>query len=515
MNRRLVMTMTAMSMGVIVIAMDITAMNVALSAIERAFDSDVTETLWVINGYLLAFGMLIVTGGRLSDIFGKRRLFFVGLFLFGVTSLAGGLAPTLWLLVVARILQGMGGALLWPAILGISYLAVPEEKRGLAVGIILGAAALGNALGPVIGGILTELVSWRCVLLVNVPMACFAGLITLTQVTPDQAGKTKERIDYPGILSLSVALAAVMLAIDEAGIWGWLSSPIIILLIIGALFFAGFTVTERRVGYPVVPHDVMSNKTFLVACIITGLMAPSIFANFFYLPQYMEKFLHFSTLRSGVGILPMLVTFACVSPFAGNLYNRLGGRLLVIVGAVCMAVGTFLFSLLAVNSGYTGMIPGMIIFGAGLGVGIASITTVAVGALDVSKTGLAGGLTYMFQLSVGSLGLAFTTMIYIVSGDSRVLQQLIALGTDLSGPQRHLLRGILTGTDSARQLLSQFDGETARRLAAVVQERYVLGLRDALLFDAILAGIAALLAIIFIRGGRTKETAGQRGNIAA
>jgi len=116
---------------------------------------------------------------------------------------------------------------------------------------------------------------------------------------------------------------------------------------------------------------------------------------------------------------------------------------------------------------------------------------------------------------VGSLGLAFTTMIYIVSGDSRVLQQLIALGTDLSGPQRHLLRGILTGTDSARQLLSQFDGETARRLAAVVQERYVLGLRDALLFDAILAGIAALLAIIFIRGGRTKETAGQRGNIAA
>ena len=168
-----------MGLAVFVIANDFSAINVALPQIENDFDAQVPTAQWVVNGYALVFGMLIVAGGRLADLFGRRALFFVGTGIFTVFSILGGVAQTDPWLIAARCLMGIGGALMWPAILGMTYAALPEEKAGLAGGLILGAAGVGNAIGPLVGGVLTDVLSWRWIFFANVPIAAFAVLVTL------------------------------------------------------------------------------------------------------------------------------------------------------------------------------------------------------------------------------------------------------------------------------------------------------------------------------------------------
>ncbi len=172
----------AMALAVLVIANDFTALSVALPAIETEFGADVTTVQWVINGYALVFGVLIVTGGRLADMFGRRKMFFVGAAIFALFSLTGGLAPNIWLLLLSRGAMGVGGALMWPAILGMTYALLPKSRAGLAGGIILGAAGFGNAVGPLLGGMLTDELNWRWIFFLNLPIAGFAVFVTLRVV---------------------------------------------------------------------------------------------------------------------------------------------------------------------------------------------------------------------------------------------------------------------------------------------------------------------------------------------
>src|SRR5262245_882494 len=177
-EHKVILGLVAMGLAVLVIANDFTALSVALPAMEAEFGADVTTVQWVINGYALVFGVLIVTGGRLADMFGRRRIFFLGSVIFAVFSLIGGIAPNVWVLLAARGLMGVGGAMMWPAILGMTYAILPASRAGLAGGFILGAAGLGNALGPLLGGSLTDGLTWRWIFFLNLPIAAFAMLVT-------------------------------------------------------------------------------------------------------------------------------------------------------------------------------------------------------------------------------------------------------------------------------------------------------------------------------------------------
>ena len=181
-----VMPLVAMGLGVLILANDFSALNVALPQIEKDFDAQVSTVQWVVNAYALVFGMLIVAGGRLADIFGRRRIFFTGAAIFTAFSILGGAAQSIEWLIAARCLMGIGGALMWPAILGMTYAALPEDKAGLAGGLILGAAGLGNVIGPLLGGALTDLESWRWIFFANVPIAAFAVLVTAVEDAPDR-----------------------------------------------------------------------------------------------------------------------------------------------------------------------------------------------------------------------------------------------------------------------------------------------------------------------------------------
>jgi EmrB/QacA subfamily drug resistance transporter len=413
MDKRRVLVLAALALSAVVVANNLSAMSVALPAIERAFDSELATIQWVINAYLLASGMVYVAAGRLADIYGRRRIFLIGMAIFAGSSLLGGIALTDWWLVAARACQGLSVGLLWPSILGIGYAAVPVAQRAVAGGVIVGSIGLGETIGPILGGVLTEFFSWRWILLLNLPLALLAVLFTLREVEEQRTGAARVRIDYASIATLSLSVVSLMFALDQATDWGWGSPWIIALLVAAVVLFAAFLLVERRAGSSaVVPPDIIRNRDLKLSCTVYVLIAPAFIASLVYLPQFMEKVLGFSPLESGLGLAPALIVFALVSPVASRLYNVLGPKLMVSAGAAGLAAATLLFSLATAQSGYAWLLVGMIVFGVGAGIGRPSLTTTSVSSVDASKSSLAIGVTYMTLYAGGAVGVAIATAIF-------------------------------------------------------------------------------------------------------
>ncbi|MEX1008982.1 MAG: MFS transporter [Acidimicrobiia bacterium] len=411
-DRSTLLALVAMALGVFVIANDFTALSVAIPTIESDLHTTLTKSQWVINGYALVFGVLIVTGGRLADLFGRKRIFMVGATIFAGFSLLAGLMPSVVPLILCRGLMGIGGALMWPAILGMTYALLPDDKAGLAGGLIIGVAGIGNAVGPLLGGFLTEELSWRWVFFLNLPVTAFAVLVTYRLVQESTVDTTERHIDYVGIAVLSSGIVAILLALDQGPDEGFGDPAILALFTAGAVLLGSFAAVERRQGAgALVPSDVLRNRVFTASCAAVLLMSAIFFASLLYLPQFMEKVLDFSALRSGAGLLPLMVVFAITSFVAGPLYGRLGARAVVSVGAACLGIGIFLLSLVDDGSSYASLVPGMIVLGVGVGLFYSSITTVAVTSLDPSRSSLAGGIVYMCQIAGGAVGLGLNTAI--------------------------------------------------------------------------------------------------------
>lgn len=418
-DRRTILALGAMGVAVLVIANDFTALSVALPAIERDLDSELATAQWVINAYALVFGVAIVTGGRLADMFGRRRVFVIGAAIFAFFSALGGAAQGSGWLIGCRAAMGIGGALMWPAILGMTYALLPRSKAGLAGGLILGAAGFGNAIGPLIGGLLTEALSWRWIFFVNVPIAAAAVLLTVRAVARDEPSEDRVRLDYAGTAALSAGLLALLLALDQSSSWGWTDIRTLALLTACPLLLALFVVIERRAGdSALVPGDVITNRAFASACLVVLLMSAVFFAALLYLPQFMTKALGYSALEAGAGLAPMMFLFAAASFAAGPLYGRLGAKPMIAAGALFITVGVFLLSRLDASDGYTALVPGMVVLGIGIGLFYSSITTAAVTALDPSRSSLAGGIIYMFQVAGGAVGLGLNTAIVTAAAET-------------------------------------------------------------------------------------------------
>jgi EmrB/QacA subfamily drug resistance transporter len=406
-----------MSMSVLVIANDFSAINVAIPTMERDFSTNVNTIQWVVNAYALTFGVMIVTGGRLADMFGRRRAFFLGTAIFASMSALGGAAQSETWLIASRVAMGLGGALMWPAILGMTFELLPAEKAGLAGGIILGAAGLGNAIGPLIGGVLTDALSWRWIFFLNVPVAAFAVFVTYFLVKVKEPEAAEHRIDYPGIATLSVGLVSLLIGLDQVHDWGWGDPRVIAMFALSAVLIAAFLPIERRAGTSaLVPRAVMKNESFRASCVAVTLMSATFFAALLYLPQFMQKHLGYSPLEAGVGVLPFLATFALVSFVAGPLYSRLGAKPLAVFGAACIAVAPFLFSQVGEGSAYAAIVPGMFVLGLGIGSFYPTATTAGVTSVDESQSSLAGGILYMCQIAGGAIGLGLTTTVFSAQG---------------------------------------------------------------------------------------------------
>jgi EmrB/QacA subfamily drug resistance transporter len=331
-------------------------------------------------------------------------------------SAAGGAAPNESILIATRALMGIGGALMWPAILGMTFAILPEDKAGLAGGIILGAAGLGNAIGPLIGGVLTDLASWRWIFFLNVPIAAFAVLVTYFLVHVEEPENADHKIDYPGVATISIGLVSLLIALDQVADWGWSDPRVVGLLVLAAVLIVAFVPIERRADlHALIPREVMRNRSFSASCVAILFMSATFFASLLYLPQFMQTQLGYSPLEAGVGVLPFLATFAVVSFVAGPLYDRVGAKRLAVFGAACITLAPLLFSLVDAGSGYGSLVVGMVVLGLGIGSFYPTATTAGVTSVDSSQTSLAGGIIYMFQIAGGSIGLGLTTTVFSAS----------------------------------------------------------------------------------------------------
>jgi EmrB/QacA subfamily drug resistance transporter len=417
-GRDVTLALCALALAVFVISNDITALTVAVPAMERDFDTNVGTVQWVINAYSLVFGVLIVTGGRLGDLFGHRRAFFTGITLFVVFSLIGALATEAWWLIVCRAIMGIGGALMWPSIVALIFATVPQDRAGLAGGLILGVSGIGNAFGPMIGGLLTDAIGWQAILVLNLPVAAIAVFVTARTIKSDTPTGPREKLDLPGVVTITVALVALLVALDQASDWGWGDPRIIGLLVIAVIAAAAFYATQRRTGAAVlIPRSVIGNPSFRAACLATMLSSGIFFVSLLYVPQFTQKLLGYNALESGLALLPMMLCFTATSFAAGRLYDKVGARPLLLGGAVLMPLGILLLSF--VDSGYAGLIPGLVVLGVAYGLFYSTLTNAAISTLDPSQTGVGGGILYMSQLSGGTTGLALTTTI-ILANDLQV-----------------------------------------------------------------------------------------------
>ncbi|MFL5865481.1 MAG: MFS transporter [Thermoleophilaceae bacterium] len=484
MQRSVVVALGAMAAAVFVIANDVTALTVALPQIEKDLDADINTVQWVINAYALVFGVLIVTGGRLADLFGRRRIFFVGSAIFVAFSLLGALAPSAIWLIACRALMGIGGAMMWPAVLGMTYAALPEDKAGLAGGLIIGAAGFGNAAGPLIGGAITDSFGWQWVLVLNLPVAAVACAATWYAIHQPTVEAEDHRIDYAGIASLTFGLIALLLALDQVTDWGLDDPRVVALFATFVVLMTTFVTIERR-GRPgaLIPADVMRNRDFRFVCLAVLLMSPTFFAALLFLPQFMQKVLGYDPLQAGAALLPMMGTFALVSFAAGPLYGRLGAKRVVASGAACLAVGPFLISLIDSGSGFGSLVPGMVVLGLGVGLFYSSVTTAGVTALDPSRASLAGGIVYMFQVAGGSVGLGLTTTIFTTAS----IDKLQGGSVDIDTAKR-----VLAGTEPAQNLPAQVE--------RFVREAFAAGMQWSFRVVALLAVGGFLVSLFFVGG---------------
>jgi EmrB/QacA subfamily drug resistance transporter len=405
-------TLGAMCFALFMIMLDNTVVNVALPSIQRDLGASLSALEWTVNGYTLSFAVLLATGGRLGDIFGRRLTFLIGVVLFAASSATAGLAPDTTSLVVSRVVQGVGAALMMPATLSIVTDAFPPHERGKAMGTWAGVSALALAVGPVLGGFLTEHVSWRAIFYLNIPVAIGAVLAALFAVRESRDTTVGREVDYLGVVTLTAALTALVLALVEGNAWGWGSPEIVALLVGAALGLAAFVAVELRVKVPMVEFHFFSDRNFLGAVVVALIVSFAMLGVFFFLALYMQNILGYSPLEAGVRFLPSTLMVVVVAPIAGRMADRVGPRWLIAAGLTIVAASLCSFSGIAVDSSYGALLPGFVLLGIGIALTMSPMTSAAMNAVAVEKAGIASGVLSMFRMVGGSLGVAVTGAIF-------------------------------------------------------------------------------------------------------
>jgi EmrB/QacA subfamily drug resistance transporter len=489
-----------MAVAVVVIANDFSAINVALPTMEKDFDTGVNTIQWVVNAYALTFGVMIVTGGRLADMFGRRRIFFIGTAIFASFSLLGGLAQNAEQLIAMRVAMGVGGGLMWPALLGMTFAEVPKERAAFAGGLVLGVAGLGNAIGPLIGGFLTDEISWRAIFFLNLPVSAFAVAVTAAKIHQPRDDAARERIDYAGIVTLSLGLVLLLLALDQSVDWGW-GDPRVLGMLAGSIVsIVAFALIEPRMGSAaLVPSDVISNRRFTAACLTVLCLSAVFFSAILYAPQLMEKILGYSALEAGLGMLPMLGVFGAVAFLSDRIVAKVGMRNLIIAGVAMLTLGPLALSFFGTDSDYIVLVPGLVLIGVGAGFFYPTITTAAVGLLKESQSSLAGGITYMFQVAGGAIGLGLCTTIFTLRSEDKLVSDATGLGLSMGEHQSAVIHGVLAGTEPGERVFNEFGTSVADRLLDAVKDSFVSGVQLSFRVVAAIAVIGLVIALLGVK----------------
>jgi EmrB/QacA subfamily drug resistance transporter len=399
-------TLAAVGFGLFMIMLDNTVVNVALPSIERDLGARLSELEWIVSGYALTFAALMLTGGKLADLLGRRLVFVGGLAVFTCSSLACALAPSAGFLIGARVVQGVGAALMNPATLSIITATFPPRERGAAIGIWAGVSATALAIGPLVGGLLTEHVGWSSIFYVNVPIGAVAIAASLLLIDESRDESDGQRLDLPGLLASGVGLFSLTYALIEANTYGWTSARIIGAFALAAVSLGVFILLEHRQRRPMLDLGLFRSATFSGANLVVLLVTLSLFGVLFFVSLYMQNVLGYSPTRAGAAFLPMTLLIVVIAPVAGRRSDRVGSRWLLVIGTTFVAAQLFYFSRLGVDESFWTLLPGMLLGGVGIASVMSPATAAALSGVPVDRAGVGSAVVNTSRQLGGSIGIA-------------------------------------------------------------------------------------------------------------
>ena len=397
--------LTVMCVGYFLVLLDVTVINVALPQIGSGLGSNMSGLQWVVDGYALALATLLLAGGTLGDLYGHKRVVLTGVVVFGLASLACGLAPNTGLLVAARVLQGIGAALLLPGTLAIITNAFPEpDRQARAIGIWAGIGSLALPAGPLLGGALVQGLGWRAVFFLNLPIVMVAGAVALRVVHESREAEGR-RLDRAGIALGGLLLAAVTFAFIQAGHTG-LGAPVLVAIAVALVSLGCFLVVERSTPDPMLPLVMFTRRSFSTANAVAGMMNLGTLGLLFLLTLYLQTVQHRSPLNAGIAVLPLFLPLSALAPIAGRLNARLGPKLPMALGLLVAAGGVALITQWSTGTLYLTLLPPLLAWGIGLGLLTPAVVSAAVSAVEPQRTGLASGINNTARQAGGAIGIA-------------------------------------------------------------------------------------------------------------
>jgi EmrB/QacA subfamily drug resistance transporter len=494
-------TLIAVCVAMFMLLLDITVVNVALPAIQRSQHSSFRDLQWVVNAYALTLAAFLLTAGALSDLFGRRLVFTTGLVVFTLSSAWCGLSTTPLELNVARAVQGIGGAMMFATSLALIAQAFQGRERGTAFGLYGGVIGAAVAVGPVLGGVITSGIGWEWIFFVNVPIGIGAVALTLTQVAesrdPDASG-----VDWLGLVTFSGSLFLLVFALVRGNEDGWGSTRILSYLIGSAVLIVAFVIAERRQRRPMLDLSLFRLPAFAGASLVALALSSSMFAMFLYLTLYIQDVLGYNPLHAGLRFLPITLLSFAVAPIAGRLSVRVPVRLLLGTGLLLVAGGLLAMTAISATSGWTTLIPGFVIAGAGIGMVNPPLASTAVGVVAPARSGMASGINNTFRqvgiaTGIAALGAVFQHDI--------TRKTTTALGETAAG------RGVLQSTAHAglsKALVSGNVGSVMRSLNPAARgalgHAYRVGFTDSLTtllqIGTVIAVFGAVAAFALVRG---------------
>lgn len=495
-RRTKILTLGAMCFALFMAMLDNTVVNVALPKIQSSLGSGVSGLQWIIDAYTLLFASLMLTGGTLGDIFGRKRFFLTGLVVFTLGSAACGIAPGIGFLIAGRALQGIGAAALLPGTLSILTNTFPDPReRAQAIGMWAGVSGLALAAGPVLGGLLVDTLGWQSVFFLNVPVGIIAFLVA-SRVVAESANPHGRRVDLPGQVLGVVGLASLTYALIEGNGKGWRSPTIVTLLVVAATALAAFVVVERRSSSPMLQLSFFRDRTFSGAVVVAALVSFGMFGMFFFLSLYMQSVQGYSAIAAGVRFLPSTLAIVFVAPLAGRAAARLGSRTPMTVGLVLCGSALLLLERLQPTTPYSQFwwIQGMM--GIGMGLTMAPMTAAVMSSVPPARAGMAAATTNTSREVGGVFGIALLGA--IVSGRfvAHLGRSLTAMGIP-PGLRDQIVAGASHGSLRGGRVLPPGIDPVAVRQA--FGEAFVSGMHAALVFAGFALLVGAVVAFTFVR----------------
>jgi EmrB/QacA subfamily drug resistance transporter len=401
-------TLGSLCFALFMIMLDNTVVNVALPAIQADLRISTSELEWTVAAYALTFASLLLTGGKLGDLLGRRLIFAIGLAVFTISSLFCGLASSAPELIGARAVQGVGAALMMPATLSIISATFSVRERGTAIGIWAGVSASALAIGPLLGGVITEHISWNWIFYVNVPIGALAIVSALLVIPESRDTSREQRLDLPGLLTSAIGLFALVYALIEANNYGWTSARILGLFAIAAVALSAFIFLEMHQRLPMLDLSLFRNGTFAGANLVAILVTLAMFGIFVFFPIYMQTFRGWSPIQAGAALLPWTLMIVIFAPIAGRLSDRVGSRWLMAGGMTVVAVCCLLLSRINLHSSFWDLLPAFLLGGLGMSFVMTPMSAAAMGAAPVAKAGVASGVLNTFRQVGVALGIGIT-----------------------------------------------------------------------------------------------------------